>query len=83
MTLADALEGFEKLLSGQSGVALGLILGGLLSALGMRYFLSPIVEAQKATNRLCKAVGLLLVASELKSIRDKGTEILSDIDAKE
>mgnify|MGYP003329266743 CR=1 FL=1 len=70
---------WEKLLSGQSGVALGLILGGILSAAGFKFFLGPIVENTKATNRLCKAVASLLIESELKSLQQRGREIQSEL----
>jgi hypothetical protein len=80
ITLADAFDGMEKLLSGQSGVALGLILGGAISALGLRFFLNPIIENTKATNRLCKAVANLLIESELKAMQLKGREILSEME---
>lgn len=90
MTLGDISESIEKALGGQSGVALGLILGGLLTALGFRYFMNAqienvksivaaTVENTKATNRLCRVVANLLIESELKSIQQKGREALSEM----
>ena len=87
--LADVLD-VERILSGQSGVALGLLLGGILSFLGFRFYstafsarIESLIESNaanvEATNRLCRAVANVLIESRLKVMRDAGKEIVDEL----
>ena len=89
-TLADFTESLERLLAGQSGVTLGLIIGGLLSWMGFKMFVTTVLakideiiaEVRKdraSTNRLCRAVGLVLISSKLDVMRAKGREIVEEL----
>ena len=90
-TIAD-LEGFEKLLSGQSGVALGLLLGGLFSFMAAKFYIAAfiskiddVLERQDrsiaATDRLCRTVANVLIESKLKVFQDRGREIIEELSA--
>lgn len=84
MTLADMATSFEHLLAGQSGVVLGLVLGGLLTAMGLKLYVAKIGKAIEdsiaAQNRLCRTVANLLIASELKSMQQIGRDTVSELD---
>jgi len=93
LSLAN-LEGIERLLSGQSGVALGLLLGGILSFLGARLFISAFISKIEdvldrqdrsiaATDRLCRTVANALIESRLKVFQDRGREIIEELNAEQ
>ena len=89
LPLAD-LEGIERLLSGQSGVALGLLLGSGLSFFGARIFIAAFISKIEdvldrqdrsiaATDRLCRTVANALIESRLKVFQDRGREIIEEL----
>jgi fructose-specific phosphotransferase system IIC component len=84
MSLADISTSLEHLLSGQSGVTLGLVMGGILTALGLKLYVSGVGkkldESIAATDRLCRTVANLLISSELKSLQQIGRDTISELD---
>ena len=85
--IAEIADSLEKILSGQSGVALGLVMGGALTALGLRLYVAQIGrkldDSIAAQNRLCRVVANLLISSELQSFQQVGHETIAELNTVE